>query len=166
MHMNNKYCLDANIIITAWDVTYPIRTFPTLWKCLAKYCDQLILIKPIYDEIDPSYKKGDQDSQSSAKQWLIDNRLNSIKIDGEIEKISLEMEKKYKIKNNSKGVSQNDIKLIAYAKKHKGTIVTMEADQATTPQEKHNWKIPAVCKDEDVSYIKFIELLDRLKISI
>ena len=49
-----SYCIDANVFITAWYVTYPKKTFPTLYRELeSKLSSQIILIKPIFDEIEP-----------------------------------------------------------------------------------------------------------------
>ncbi len=48
-----KYCLDANALISPWYIDYPKNIFPSLWEKLAEFKSKLILIKPIYDEIEP-----------------------------------------------------------------------------------------------------------------
>ena len=49
-----SYCVDANIFLTAWHVTYPKTIFPTLYREMEeKMPDHIILIKPVFDEIEP-----------------------------------------------------------------------------------------------------------------
>lgn len=47
------FCVDANIFITAWHISYPIRIFRSLWPKLAESKGEIVIIKPIFDEIDP-----------------------------------------------------------------------------------------------------------------
>ena len=76
------------------------------------------------------------------------------------------MERKYQIRNNSKGVGKNDLKLIVYAKLCRKTVVTEEGKQPGKPKEKYNSKIPLVCKEQGVECINFVEMLKRLDIKI
>ena len=49
-----SYCVDANVFITAWHETYRRHLFPKLYHELkSKLSDQIIIIKPIFDEIEP-----------------------------------------------------------------------------------------------------------------
>lgn len=48
-----RYCLDANIFITAWNESYPPSTFPSLWQALSDEKENFILIAPIFEEITP-----------------------------------------------------------------------------------------------------------------
>lgn len=68
--MNDCFCVDANIFITAWNSDYPKRTFPSLWDELAKHKSQIILIKPIYDEIDPISSSDKHKSPSEKKRKI------------------------------------------------------------------------------------------------
>ena len=47
------YAIDANVLITSWNVHYPIKVFPTLWKSLKENRKHIAIIKLILDEIDP-----------------------------------------------------------------------------------------------------------------
>lgn len=171
------FCLDANVFITAWNETHPIDIFEPLWRKMANMRDSMALLKPIYDEIDPITSRVNPDGVKKSKDqlskehglrmWLEDNNFVSTEIDGdEVFSQSLILGRKYEIREPSKGVGVNDLTLIAYAQIHKKIVVTLEAKQEPPPKEKWKHKIPAVCKQERVHCINFIEMLRELKISI
>ena len=157
--MSGRYCLDANVFITCWNDTYPINIFPSLWEQLAQHQSDIILIEPIYDQIivkkDPLTK------------WLKENHFFSIPIDYETDKLSLKWEKEYQIRERSKGVNQQDITLIAYAKRKNKIVVTLEGKQDKDPsRKKYNYKIPLVCSDKKVPCINFVKMIDDFGIVI
>ena len=154
------FCLDTNIFMTPWKDTHPIDIFQPLWREMANMRDRMILLKPIYDEIDPSMKK------DGLRMWLKANNFIPTEIDNAVLNKSVEWEKKFGVKEKFKGVSVNDLILIAYAKTHGKTVVTLETRQKQLPEKKFNYKIPAVCKQEQVPCINFIEMLRRLKIKV
>ena len=90
------YCVDANVFLTAWYITYPPRIFEP----------------------------------------------------------------------ESRGAGQVDITLIAYAKIHEGTVVTLESFQHQRPAKKMNFKIPLICTDEGVPWLNFVEMLDSLGVNM
>ena len=98
--------------------------------------------------------------------WLEENAFTATDIPDDIKIISLDLEKAYEINNSPKGVDQNDIALIAYAKNESKTVVTLEAQQPQKPGKKCNYKIPLVCDEQKVECISFITMLDRLGIKI
>lgn len=167
-----KYCLDANILITAWHITYSIIVFPTLWEKLPYIRNHVTLIKPIYDEIEPissSDKKMSLDEKRikyPVRMWLDDNNFSATEIVDEINSLSLMLEKKYEINELTTGANQNDMTLIAYAKHTNGIVVTFEAIQPQKPKEKYKYKIPLICNEEKVICCDFITMLKELKISI
>lgn len=56
-----SYCIDANVFITVWHVTYPCEIFPTLYRAMGnKLPGNIILIKPVFDEIEPVSGKKDR----------------------------------------------------------------------------------------------------------
>ena len=69
------YCLDANIFIDPWFRDYPPHIFPTLWKNISKYKDKFIIIKEIFNEIDPLPKSTidleEKNSKYPLRAWLI-----------------------------------------------------------------------------------------------
>lgn len=166
-----KFCIDANILMTAWNTSYPIDVFPTLWESLAAFKDDIIIIKPIFDEIGPlSAYRAEKDidklqERFALRIWLLDNNFTETRLTEEDELLALELEREYQVTDSKKGVGTIDIKLIAYAKNHLKTVVTLE-NQPTRPKEISKCKIPTVCKDKLVSYTSFIELIREFEISL
>jgi len=130
--MKGRFCVDANIFIAAWNTYYHKKIFHSLWDELAERKAKIILIKPIYDEIDPISDNDKRKSQDEKRKkyplqmWLIENRLTETSIDSRVEKLSLELEEKYETDKDSRGANQQDIKLIAYAKMVNSPVVTFE----------------------------------------
>lgn len=170
--MIGKFCLDANILIASWNQIYPENTFPSLWEELAKCQAEIILIKPIYEQIDPMSQddrnKSDAEKRKKypLRMWLIENYFEGVSIDNDVEEISLKMEREYEITDTSKGADHNDIKLIAYAKVKQKTVVTFEGEQSNKPAEKSNYKIPLICYEQEVECMKFTDMLKHLGIRI
>ena len=167
-----EYCIDANTLITAWNVCYPKEVFSSLWKKLAFHRSGIILIKPIFDEIDPispndkKMTKQEKADKYPLRTWMIDNQFAETPIDESVESRSLELEKEDQIRSNSKGVSENDLKLIAYARLNEKTVVTEEGKQPNKPGTKYNYKIPTVCAEQGVECINFVDMLRLLQIQI
>ena len=98
--------------------------------------------------------------------WIRENHFLKTPIDNKTKKLSLDLEAKYQITDQSKGVDQNDLTLIAYAKKKNKIVVTLEGEQSQKPREKKNYKIPLVCSEEGVSCVNFIEMINDFGIII
>ena len=156
--MSGRYCLDANVFITCWNDTYPVNIFPSLWQQIAQHQSDIILIRPIYDQI--------IQEKDPLTTWLKKNLFFSTSIDDKTEKLSLKWEGKYQITDQSKGVDQKDVTLIAYAKRKNKTVVTLEGEQNQKPLKKYKYKIPLVCSEEGVLRINFVEMIDNLGIVI
>ena len=131
----------------------------------------MILIAPIYKEIDPvssaDKKKplSERREKYPLKTWLEENNFSGISIDSDVKNLSLTLELKYEIKENTKGANQNDITLIAYAKQNGKPVVTLENRQQ--PQQSmplYNYKIPLICEKENVTCIDLIALIKSLNI--
>ncbi len=166
------YCIDANSFITGWQVYYPTSVFPSLWDKIAAQQANLIIIKPIYDEIEFLSSNNMQKPLPELakirpiKAWLLQQNFQAVKIENNVDSLSLELERKYEISPNRKGASKNDITLIAHAKTHNIPVVTFEGKQSNRPGEKYNYKIPLICQDENVECIILPECLKRLGITI
>ena len=163
--MSADYCIDASAFIAAWYESHPIDVFPGLWPQFADHRIDMVLIKPIFDEIDPISLKEKADKYP-LRTWMLDNQFAETPMDESIENRALELEKEYQITKNSKGVSENDLKLIAYAKRYSKTVVTGEGKQPEKPKKKCNYKIPLVCDEQGVKYINFVKMLRRLSIKV
>lgn len=170
--MKTRYCVDANIFISAWYVSYPKSVFPSLWERLIQLKDDIVLIQPIYDEIEP-FSLADKKIQAAKKRnkyplrmWLEENEFVETPINDQVNFASLDLEKKYETNDISKGAGQKDITLIAYAKNTGNKVVTFEAKQRQKPDKKCNYKIPLICSEEDVGCIDFVTMLENLAIRI
>ena len=99
--MSGQYCLDANVFISAWNSGYPIMVFPSLWEQLAQCRNDLVLIKPVFDEIDPVSSADNKMPLNKKREkyplhiWMIENNLEATAITDEINAVSLELEKEY-----------------------------------------------------------------------
>ena len=171
--MSKRYCVDANIFITAWNVSYPRHIFPSLWEQLIQHQNEIVLIAPIFDEIEPILPadKKNLSAQEIAqkyplKQWLINNGFGKTQLDSDVGTRSLDLEKAYQIRQSSRGASQNDITLIACAELTGMTVVTLEKVQSTVPSKKQNYKIPLICQERDVTCIDFVKMLENLGVEI
>jgi len=118
--VTGRFCVDADVFITSWNRDYPQNIFPSLWREIAKHQEDIILIKPIYEQIDPVSEsdRNKTDAQKREKyplrMWLQQQGFAATPVDDETEQCSLELEQTYQTDNGSKGADQNDIKLIAY----------------------------------------------------
>lgn len=169
--MSGKYCVDANIFITAWYESYPPRIFSPIWNQIAQHRDDIVLIKPVFNEIEPIPLSGRDLSIQNKREkyprvWLEETRFAVPNISDEVNAVTLDLEREYETDNTSKGAGQIDITLIAYAKLKEKTIVTLEKKQNQKPDKKYKYKIPLICHEQGVQCIDFIEMLDELDIRI
>ena len=171
-----RYCVDANVFITAWNDDYPQDVFPKVYTEIKQAVNDIIIIKPIFDEIDPISPSHKKKSESELRElyplrmWLIkDAQIEPTPIGDDVKDRALQLEAKYETKETGRGANKNDIKLIAYALINKYTVVTLEGMQKDPPKKKCNYKIPLICQkcqDEVVDCIDFVELLRKLNIKI
>lgn len=107
-----KYCVDANVFIELWHVTYPLDVFPTLWDKIKKARSSIILIKPIYNEIDPSYKAAlslkEKKKKYPLKTWLEEHRFTPMSLDQKIAAPALLLRKNIK----QRTIPQEQVKMI------------------------------------------------------
>ena len=110
--MTGDYCVDANSFITSWNTVYPVNVFPSLWPQIAQHQNDIILIKPIFDEIDPvspadrNLHRDQKNEKYPLLVWLEENAFTATDITDHIKIISLDLEKEYEININPKGVVQ------------------------------------------------------------
>ena len=154
-----KYCIDASSFICLWNDTYPRETFPTLYTELGQISSRIVLIQPIFLEIK---------EEEELDEWLEDIHLASTNLEDKHERESLDLSKKYEIDlgSSGSGASQTDIKLISFAKVEKITLVTEEKHQTTTPDKVSNYKIPLICKQEQVRCVNFLKFLNDNEIRV
>ncbi len=165
------YCVDTSIFITAWYVLYPAKLFPSLWEQIAAHRDGIIIIKPVYDEIDPlpsadrNLPSGEKSKKYPLRTWLTEHGFRETPLSAGAERLSLEWEKAYETSGFSKGASKNDLRTIACAKLRDKTVVSF-AKQVSFPSERSRYKVPSICREQDVDCIDFIGMLTQLHIRV
>ena len=97
-------------------------------------------------------------------KWL--NALDVSKLTAQHEKETRLLSLKYEQEPNSQGASLTDIKLIAFAKVEKHAVVTQEKNQLSAPEKKSKYKIPLICKEEQVRCIDFLTFLKENRIKV
>ena len=165
-----KYCVDANVFITAWYTTYPPRMFPSLYRKMESVIrDRIVIIKPIFDEIENfSIPKGkDPEKEKPVRTWLTDEvGIETAAVNAQVEQLSLELQRKYEIGSTKEGASKQDVTLIAYAYLNKHTVVSLESEQPNKPTKLSKYKIPLICKEQNVECITFVDFLDECEIQV
>lgn len=166
-----SYCIDANVFITVWHVTYPREIFPTLYGAMEnKLPSNIILIKPVFDEIEPVSGRKDRQKlkeEHPVRMWLKEEMgINETVIDDKVRQKALELMAKYETDEHSKGADEKDVVLIAFALLGNHTVVSLEAKQKQPPAKKSNYKIPLICEKENVECISFVDLLGRCNIKV
>lgn len=134
---------------------YPPENFPTFYDRIREplLTLNIHLIEPVFDEIrkEPEEKENPEklagDSLQIWLQRIADEKEGFVitptqTINERVDQLSTEYSSNAKTR---KGVSQNDLLLIATAKDHNLTIVTQEAKQRQRPKKKARYKIPLVC---------------------
>ncbi|MFC1849110.1 DUF4411 family protein [candidate division CSSED10-310 bacterium] len=170
--MSGRHCIDANVFITAWYINYPPHILSSLWKRIAECRNDIEIIKPVFDEIEPisssdlKLSTDEKRAKYPLRIWLEEANFPVPRIDNEVNRLSLVLEREYEISNESKGAGQVDITLIAYAKVMKKTVVTLESQQPQKPGKKSNYKIPLICREQHVDCISFVTMLAQLGIRI
>ena len=155
-----KYCLDANVLIQAWQKYYSPKYCPDYWDVLDDLGHKGIIFIPemVFEEI----LKTDDD----LLKWLRSSKISIRKID---EAVSICLKEIYakdqlhkKLVDNNKGRSLADPWIIAHAIHEKATVVTKE-EKITAITEK-KIKIPNVCENMGVRWVNDFQFIEELDI--
>lgn len=156
----NKYCLDANVLIQAWQKYYSPKICPDYWGLLDYLGTQNIVFIPemVYDEI----VRTDDD----LSKWLKSSKIPIKKIDEQVTKClkdiySADPNHKFLV-DNTKARSLADPWVIAHALRENAVVVTKEEKVTTLNSMKI--KIPNVCDKMNVSWINDFQLVEELGI--
>ena len=154
----NKYCLDANVLIQAWQKYYNPKFCPDYWKVLIELGKQAKIFIPeiVYEEI----TRTDDD----LSKWLKGSKIPIEKIN---EPITICLQKIYSsnpihknLVDNIKSRSLADPWVIAHALNSNATVVTKE--EKVTAANSPKIKIPNVCDNMGVKWINDFQLIDEL----
>lgn len=156
----NRYCLDANVLIQAWQKYYNPKFCPDYWKVLIELGKQAKIFIPeiVYEEI----TRTDDD----LSKWLKGSKIPIEKIN---EPITICLQKIYSsnpihknLVDNIKSRSLADPWVIAHALNSNATVVTKE--EKVTAANSPKIKIPNVCDNMGVRWINDFQLIDELGI--
>ena len=148
---------DASSMIYAWD-NYPPEQFPPLWRWMSAQIGA-----GTFDMPQVAFEEVERHAPDCA-EWLRDQNINRIGMSNSIMQEALRIKTLLQIegdKYHPKGVSENDLLIIATASVQELIVVSNEGRQNQFPIVLAKARIPAVCgRDEvDVPCINFIELI-------
>jgi predicted nuclease of predicted toxin-antitoxin system len=154
------YCIDANILIQAWQKYYSPEICPSYWDVLNDLGKRGVIFIPelVYEEIE----KG----EDNLFKWLKNSDIPIKKIDGEVTNCLKEIyvsnpTHKYLVSSNGTH-SKADPWVIAHAMKENAIVVTKETKDFFKKPTKI--KIPHVCDNMNVSWIDDFEFIRSLNI--
>lgn len=155
-----KYCLDANVLIQAWQKYYSPKLCPDYWTVLNELGrkGQIFLPQMVYEEITRT------DDDLSA--WLKESEISQHKIDGPVtetlKKIYASNPLNQSLVDNTKGRSLADPWVIAHAINVNATVVTKE--EKVIAINANRIKIPNVCDNMGVRWINDYQFVEELNI--
>jgi rRNA-processing protein FCF1 len=156
-----QYCLDANVLIQAWQKYYNPKFCPDYWKVLIELGKQNRIFIPelVYEEI----TRTDDD----LSKWLKSSKIPVEKIS---EPVTICLQNIYKanpahknLVDNTKARSLADPWVIAHAMHTQAIVVTKE--EKVTASSSTKIKIPNVCDNLGVRWINDFQFIDELDIA-
>lgn len=156
----NRYCLDTNVLIQAWQKYYSPKLCPDYWLVLNRLGEQGIIFLPksVYDEI----IRTDDD----LTKWVKNSSISVLQPDTNVTNILktiFEADPLHRtLVDNTKNRSLADPWVIAHALNEKAVVVTKE--EKVTAANASRIKIPNVCENMGVSWINDFEFIDRMRI--
>lgn len=154
------YCIDANVLIQAWQKYYSPKLCPSYWEVLNKVGAQGRLFIPA--EVSKEIHKG----QDELAAWLKSSNIVVRPITGPVTQnwsaILAKDPKHQFLVDNTKGRSLADPWVIAHAMTENAVVVTKE--EKLTAANSDKIKIPNVCEAMSVRCITDFEMLEELGI--
>ena len=156
-----KYCLDANVLIQAWQKYYNPKFCPQYWDIINKlgHDEKIFIPKMVYDEI----IKTDDDLSS----WL---KASQIPIHKITEPVTVCLQKIYakdpshkNLVDNTKARSLADPWVIAHAMNEEAVVVTKE--EKVTAINSNKIKIPNVCDNMGIDWMNDFAFIDEIGIA-
>jgi hypothetical protein len=155
---HQKYCLDANVLIQAWQKYYSPKLCPNYWDILNHLGlnHRIFLPQMVYEEI----TRTDDD----LAKWLKSSSILEYKIDEQVanclKNIYAANPSHIQLVDNIKQRSLADPWVIAHAIKENAVIVTKE--EKVTALNSTKVKIPNVCENMGVRYINDFEFIEEI----
>lgn len=158
--MNKIYCLDANVLIQAWQKYYSPKYCPDYWSVLNELGIQgkIFLSQMVFDEITRT--------DDGLSKWLKKSKIPVRKVDEPVTKCLQDIFSKNPIHkylvDNIKGRSLADPWVIAHAINEGATVVTKE--EKVTAINSTKIKIPNVCDNMGVNWINDFQFIEEMGI--
>lgn len=155
-----KYCLDANVLIQAWQKYYSPKICPGYWALLQDLGAKGHIFIPVmvFEEIE----KGEDDLYT----WLKDSKIPIARVSEPVTKclnqIFASNETHKFLVDNTKNRSVADPWVIAHAISEKACVVTKEEKSKAINNTKV--KIPDVCQNMGVRCLNDFQLIEELNI--
>jgi len=155
-----RYCLDANVLIQAWQKYYSPKICPGYWDVLDSFgiLNKVFMPELVYAEI----VRTDDD----LSKWLKSSKIPIKKIDERVTKClkdiySADPSHKYLV-DNTKARSIADPWIIAHALSENAIVVTKE--EKVTALNSKKIKISNMCEKMKVPWINDFQLIEELGI--
>jgi predicted nucleic acid-binding protein len=155
-----KYCLDANVLIQAWQKYYSPKFCPEYWNILNDFGNtgKIFLPQHVYDEI--------VRTEDDLANWLKSSRIPVFEVDGRVAEClrgiyAANPVHQYLV-DNTKQRSLADPWVIAHAIKENACVVTKE-EKVTTPNTTRI-KIPNVCDNMNIRWVNDFQFIEELNI--
>ena len=155
-----RYCLDANVLIQAWQKYYSPKICPSYWEVLKKLGEQGRLFIP--SDVAQEVKKGEDDLYAWLKKSRIVVRQKTGPVTLSWQAILARDPKHQFLVDNTKGRSLADPWVIAHAMTENAVVVSKEEKQMAANSSKV--KIPNVCETMGVRCITDFEMIEELGI--
>lgn len=158
--MAKIYCLDANVLIQAWQKYYSPKFCPGYWDILNELGVQgrIFIAKEVFDEI--TRTEDDLCKWLKASKILVrETNENVIRC---LQKIYAKEASHKTLVDNTKARSLADPWVIAYAINEGATVVTKE--EKITALNSSRIKIPNVCDNMGIAWMNDFDFLAELNI--
>lgn len=156
---DQKYCLDANVLINAWNQYYSKTICPGYWDVLRRlgHAGRIFLPEHVKEEIIRT--------DDTLANWLLGSGIPIYPVDGSVMEIVNAVfaadPRHALLVDNTKGRSLADPWVIAHAIAEKACVVTKE-NKVTSSDKKV--KIPNVCEKMGVRCINDFDMIRELGI--
>ena len=154
------YCLDANVLIQAWQKYYSPKFCPGYWEVLNDLGSQgrIFIAEEVYNEITRT--------EDDLCKWLKAGKIPVRNIKGNVTKCLQDIYAKdpshKTLVDNTKARSLADPWVIAHAMSEGATVVTKE--EKVTALNANRIKIPNVCDNMGITWINDFDFIAELNI--
>ncbi len=154
---SNTYCLDANVLIQAWQKYYSPEICPDYWVVLNQLGldEKIFICQEVFDEI----VRTEDDLSTWLKASDIPVKKTSETVIGKLKEI-YHTPVHLKLVDNTKNRSLADPWVIAHAMDNNSVVVTKE--EKVTQSNSTKVKIPNVCDNMNVRWINDFEFVREL----